>query len=152
MDSAAQAELDVAKVGDRVFVDFVFNDAISGAEEVRNLTGRLDYKDASMIAVTGESGDGVSRSVLIKRITSFNLDRLTSSPASIYITTPAQKTIALQVVATDTVEDVKAKIQEKAGLAPDSLQLIFSGKALVNERSLASYNVLVGSVLNLVIR
>ena len=37
-----------------------------------------------------------------------------------------------------TVEDVKAKIKEKSGLASG---LIFAGKALHNDRTLASYNI-----------
>lgn len=42
------------------------------------------------------------------------------------------QTIALEVELTDTIEDVKTKIQEKEGISTISQRLVFAGKLSVN--------------------
>jgi len=70
----------------------------------------------------------------------------------IFVKSLTGRTITIQTKTTDTMLDIKRKIQDKEGISPLEQKLIYAGKFLNNDITLAEYNILSVSTLHLCLR
>lgn len=70
----------------------------------------------------------------------------------LFVKTLDGTTITLNVESADNIGQIKQKIQEKQGVPRDAQRLIFNGKELQDEKSVADYGLQSENTLHLVLR
>jgi hypothetical protein len=78
-----------------------------------------------------------------------SLNSYAANAMQVFVITLSNQTLALEVEAGDSVENLKAKIQDKTDIAPDKQFIYFQGKKLEDGKTLSDYNIQRESVLYL---
>jgi len=69
----------------------------------------------------------------------------------IKVKTLTGKEIEIDIDASDKIERIKERVEEKEGIPPPQQRLIFGGKQMADEKTAKEYNIEAGSVLHLVL-
>eukprot|EP01083_Nonionella_stella_P077775 212534_1 len=99
-----------------------------------------------------ENGPTMSEYKIQKESTLHLELRLRGGAMQIFVKTLTGKTITLDVEPNDTIQNVKANIQDKEGIPPEEQRLIFAVYILEDGRTFSYYNIHIVCSFHLVLR
>eukprot|EP00617_Octactis_speculum_P004996 CAMPEP_0185791254 /NCGR_PEP_ID=MMETSP1174-20130828/158269_1 /TAXON_ID=35687 /ORGANISM="Dictyocha speculum, Strain CCMP1381" /LENGTH=123 /DNA_ID=CAMNT_0028486179 /DNA_START=431 /DNA_END=802 /DNA_ORIENTATION=- len=88
----------------------------------------------------------------VKEDSTFHMVLRLRGGMQLFVKTLDGKTVTVDAEEEDTIEDIKNRIMEKEGVPTDQQRLIFGGKQLEGQKTLADYDVKEDSTFHMVLR